>query len=232
MDPSLTQIPSVTPTRQRDFRRSNKRIKPRFTLFFAQWWSQSMASRPTRWPTSSKDLYTVNHSVHYSIELQSIHSFEKTERRIPRSMQPATSVWRAFIGRTIISFFQKKRKAVVEERRWKKEEGREKTEDGTHEMEPRSEKGEERRRWRRRRVASLAAVVFQGMLGGRFPRGLCYRLGRMTSPRYQILNLLAPAAYPRQGIQTFPPTDRDPSAYPPPPLSTGHHRCLPSKPTA
>lgn len=57
-----------------------------------------------------------------------------------------------------------------------------------------------------RRLASLAAVVFRGMLGGRFPRGLCYRLGRMTSPRYQILNLLAPAAYPRQGIQTFPPT--------------------------
>jgi len=53
-------------------------------------------------------------------------------------------------------------------------------------------------------TASLAAVVFRGMLGGRFPRGLCYRLGRMTSPRYQILNLLAPAAYPRQDIQTFP----------------------------
>lgn len=59
-------------------------------------------------------------------------------------------------------------------------------------------------------TASLAAVVFRGMLGGRFPRGLCYRLGRMTSPRYQILNLLAPAAYPRQDIQTVPPyTPRD-----------------------
>lgn len=57
----------------------------------------------------------------------------------------------------------------------------------------------------RRDTASLAAVVFRGMLGGRFPRGLCYRLGRMTSPRYQILNLLAPAAYPRQDIQTFQP---------------------------
>lgn len=67
--------------------------------------------------------------------------------------------------------------------------------------------------------ASLAAVVFRGMLGGRFPRGLCYRLGRMTSPRYQILNLLAPAAYPRQGIQTFPPT-RTPDF----PSSTVHHR--------
>lgn len=32
----------------------------------------------------------------------------------------------------------------------------------------------------------------------------------MTSPRYQILNLLAPAAYPRQDIQTVPPhTPRD-----------------------
>lgn len=34
----------------------------------------------------------------------------------------------------------------------------------------------------------------EGWLGGRFPRGLCYRLGRMTSPRYQILNLLAPGS--------------------------------------
>ncbi|KAH0554271.1 hypothetical protein KQX54_009089 [Cotesia glomerata] len=35
--------------------------------------------------------------------------------------------------------------------------------------------------------------VFRGMLAGRFPRGPCYRLYRMTSnPRYQILNLLAP----------------------------------------
>lgn len=59
-------------------------------------------------------------------------------------------------------------------------------------------------------LPSLAAVVFRGMLGGRFPRGLCYRLGRMTSPRYQILNLLlAPAAYPRQDIQTvLPPLRR------------------------
>jgi len=34
----------------------------------------------------------------------------------------------------------------------------------------------------------------EGWLGGRFPRGLCYRLGRMTSSRYQILNLLAPGS--------------------------------------
>lgn len=93
------------------------------------------------------------------------------------------------------------------------------------------------RRRRRRRtgvregvVASLAVVVFRGMLGGRFPRGLCYRLGRMTSPRYQILNLLAPAAYPRQGIQTFPPTRslREPRVHGSP---LARHRCLPSKPT-
>lgn len=96
--------------------------------------------------------------------------------------------------------------------------------------------GRVRRRRRRRTgvregvVASLAVVVFRGMLGGRFPRGLCYRLGRMTSPRYQILNLLAPAAYPRQGIQTFPPTRslREPRVHGSP---LARHRCLPSKPT-
>lgn len=80
-------------------------------------------------------------------------------------------------------------------------------------------------------TASLAAVVFRGMLGGRFPRGLCYRLGRMTSPRYQILNLLAPAAYPRQDIQTVPRTPRDqPGALTYHIPTTSPHR-LPSKPT-
>lgn len=87
-------------------------------------------------------------------------------------------------------------------------------------------------------TASLAAVVFRGMLGGRFPRGLCYRLGRMTSPRYQILNLLAPAAYPRQDIQTFParsspaqptPALTDLPIYPRIPHRRTHR--LPSKPT-
>lgn len=69
------------------------------------------------------------------------------------------------------------------------------------------------------------------MLGGRFPRGLCYRLGRMTSPRYQILNLLAPAAYPRQDIQTVPRTPRvQPAALTYHIPTTSPHQ-LPSKPT-
>lgn len=81
-------------------------------------------------------------------------------------------------------------------------------------------------------TVSLAAVVFRGMLGGRFPRGLCYRLGRMTSPRYQILNLLAPAAYPRQDIQTVPPHTARPTGRPNLP-HTYHIAApvLPSKPT-
>lgn len=132
--------------------------------------------------------------------------------------------------RTIVpSFLQRERKGMVVIGRRKGGEGKDGgryTRDGTA-----VGKGGGKERWRRRRrrVASLAAVVFQGMLGGRFPRGLCYRLGRMTSPRYQILNLLAPAAYPRQGIQTFPPTDRQrslrvsllvsPSIHGSPPLS-------------
>jgi len=82
-------------------------------------------------------------------------------------------------------------------------------------------------------AASLAAVVFRGMLGGRFPRGLCYRLGRMTSPRYQILNLLAPAAYPRQDIQTVLPRTPRPTGYPnrPSAYTASPHRLPTPKPT-
>jgi len=84
-----------------------------------------------------------------------------------------------------------------------------------------------------RDAASLAAVVFRGMLGGRFPRGLCYRLGRMTSPRYQILNLLAPAAYPRQDIQTVLPRTPRPTGHPnrPTAYTASPHRLPTPKPT-
>jgi len=71
------------------------------------------------------------------------------------------------------------------------------------------------------------------MLGGRFPRGLCYRLGRMTSPRYQILNLLAPAAYPRQDIQTVLPRTPRPTGHPnrPTAYTASPHRLPTPKPT-
>lgn len=98
MDPSLTQIPSVAPARlRRDFRRSNKRTKPRFTAIL-----RSMVISINGWPISSRDLYVLITPLSYSIESQSISL--RSKRKICRSTKENATSY-AFIEQEDNRFF-------------------------------------------------------------------------------------------------------------------------------